>query len=214
MPHNFIFRIWILSFLNRYRKENEMIGLVWSLLASLILIGCGGAKVAQMQDPQSPQWTVENPNAAAGRNLGSSAEAKRLTSAPSSLEALQSGQSTATPASSPVKDVYFGFDRYDLTDESRATLKGNADWLKNNPALRIQIEGHCDERGTAEYNLALGAKRAQTARDYLVTLGISGDRLSTISYGEEIPVCTEQTEDCWAQNRRARFVLASGQPTS
>ena len=157
---------------------------------------------------------MENPNATAGRNLGSSAEAKRLTSAPSSLEALQSGQSTATPASSPVKDVYFGFDRYDLTEESRATLKGNADWLKNNPALRIQIEGHCDERGTAEYNLALGAKRAQTARDYLVTLGISGDRLSTISYGEEIPVCTEQTEDCWAQNRRARFVVAAGQPTS
>ena len=82
-----------------------MIGLVWSLLASLILMGCGGTQVAQTQNPQSPQWTVENPDAAAGRNLGSSAEAKRLTSAPSSLEALQSGQSTATPASSPVNDV-------------------------------------------------------------------------------------------------------------
>jgi len=191
-----------------------MIGLVWSLLASFILIGCGGAQVAQTQNPQSPQWTVENPNASTGRNLGSSVEAKRLTSAPSSLEALQSGQSTATPASSPVKDVYFGFDRYDLTEESRATLKANADWLKNTPAARIQIEGHCDERGTAEYNLALGAKRAQTARNYLVTLGIGADRLSTISYGEEIPVCAEQTEDCWAQNRRARFVIASSQPTS
>jgi peptidoglycan-associated lipoprotein len=190
-----------------------MIGLVWSLLISLILVGCG-APVAQVQNSQSPQWTVENPNASAGRGLGSSTEAKRLTSAPSSLEALQSGQSTATPASSPVKDVYFGFDRYDLTEESRATLKGNADWLKNNPGLRIQIEGHCDERGTAEYNLALGAKRAQTARDYLVTLGIGGDRLSTISYGEEIPMCNEHTEDCWAQNRRARFVVASSQPTS
>jgi peptidoglycan-associated lipoprotein len=191
-----------------------MIGLVWSLLASFILIGCGGAQVAQMQNPQSPQWTVENPNAAAGRNLGSSAEAKRLTSAPSSLEALQSGQSTATPASSPVKDVYFGFDRYDLTDEGRATLKANADWLKSNPAMRMQIEGHCDERGTADYNLALGAKRAQAAKDYLMTLGIGGDRLSTISYGAEIPVCSEHTEDCWAQNRRARFVVASSQPTS
>lgn len=192
-----------------------MIGLVWSLLASLILVGCGGrTQVAQTQNPQSPQWTVENPNATAGRNLGSSAEAKRLTSAPSSLEALQSGQSTKTPASSPVRDVYFGFDRYDLTEESRATLKANADWLKSNPAVRVQIEGHCDERGDANYNLALGAKRAQTAKDYLVTLGISMDRLSTISYGEEIPVCTEQTEDCWAQNRRARFIAAGGQPTS
>lgn len=189
-----------------------MIGLVWSLLASFILIGCGGGQVAQMQNPQSPQWTVENPNAAAGRNLGS--EGKRLTSAPSSLEALQSGQSTATPASSPVKDVYFGFDRYDLTEEGRSTLKANAEWLKNNPTLRMQIEGHCDERGTADYNLALGAKRAQTAKDYLMTLGISAARLSTISYGAEIPVCMEHTEDCWAQNRRARFVIASGQPTS
>ena len=98
-----------------------MIGLVWSVLASIILIGCGETQVAQTQSPESPQWTVENPNAASGRNLGS-AEAKRLTSAPSSLDALQSGQSTATPASSPVKDVYFGFDRYDLTDEGRSTL--------------------------------------------------------------------------------------------
>lgn len=191
-----------------------MIGLVWSLLALWILAGCGGRQVAQTQNSQAPQWTVENPNAAAGTNLGSSAEAKRLTSAPSSLEALQSGQSTATPASSPVKDVYFGFDRYDLTDESRMTLKANADWLKSNPAARVQIEGHCDERGDANYNLALGAKRAQTARDYLITLGISADRLSTISYGEEIPACTEHTEDCWAQNRRARFVVTSGQPVS
>jgi peptidoglycan-associated lipoprotein len=196
-----------------FGKENKMIGLVWSLLASLILIGCGGTKVAQIQNPQSPQWTVENPDAALGRNLGS-AEAKRLTSAPSSLEALQSGQSTATPASSPVKDVYFGFDRYDLTDEGRATLKGNADWLKGNPAMRLQIEGHCDERGTADYNLALGAKRAQAAKDYLMTLGIGAERLSTISYGAEIPVCSEHTEDCWAQNRRARFVVTSSQPTS
>src|SRR5262249_20748634 len=124
---------------------------------------------------------------------------------------LQSGQSTATPASSPVKDVYFGFDRYDLTEESRATLKGNADWLKNNPALRIQIEGHCDERGTAEYNLALGAKRAQTARDYLVTLGSSGEPLSTISDGEEIPVCTEQTETV---GRKIAWLVSSSLPVN
>jgi len=186
--------------------------LVWSLLALFTLIGCG-PRVVQTHNEPSPEWTVENPNASVGRGLGS-AEAKRLTSAPSSLEALQSGQSTVTPASSPVKDVYFGFDRYDLTEEGRATLKANADWLKSNPMLRVQVEGHCDERGTADYNLALGAKRAQAAKDYLVTLGIAADRLSTISYGSEIPVCTEHTEECWVQNRRARFVIASGQPTS
>jgi peptidoglycan-associated lipoprotein len=190
-----------------------MIGLVWGLLALFTLMGCG-QKVARTQSSPSPQWTVENPNATAGGSLGSSVEAKRLASAPSSLDALQSGESTATSPYSPVKDVYFGFDRYDLTEEGRTTLKTNADWLKRNPASRVQIEGHCDERGTAEYNLALGAKRAQTAKDYLVSLGIGADRLTTISYGEEIPVCRDQTEDCWVQNRRARFVISAGQPAS
>ena len=95
-----------------------------------------------------------------------------------------------------------------------AILKENADWLKGNPAVRVQIEGHCDERGAADYNMALGAKRAQAAMDYLATLGVAANRLSTISYGEEIPVCREHTEDCWAKNRRARFVAAQTKPTS
>ncbi len=133
---------------------------------------------------------------------------------PGSLDALRKGQSTATPASSPIKDVYFEFDRYDLRADARETLKANAEWLKKNPAARVEIEGHCDERGTNEYNLALGAKRAQAAKDYLATLGIRGDRLSTISYGEEIPVCKEHGEGCWRQNRRARFVIIPGRPAS
>jgi peptidoglycan-associated lipoprotein len=93
-------------------------------------------------------------------------------------------------------------------------LRGNSEWMKTNAAARVEIEGHCDERGTNEYNLALGAKRAQVARDYLVSLGIAADRLSTISYGEEIPVCKETVETCWLQNRRARSVIASGKPAS
>lgn len=189
-----------------------MFVLIWSLLALVGLIGCG-AETARTQNPE-PKWTVENPNAPSGATQGFAqrgAETKRQTS---SLEALQSGQSTATPASSPVKDVYFNFDRYDLTEEARAVLKANMEWLKANPAVRLQIEGHCDERGTAEYNLALGAKRAETAKDFLVTLGIGADRLSTISYGEEIPVCREQTEGCWQKNRRARSVITSGRPTT
>jgi peptidoglycan-associated lipoprotein len=93
-------------------------------------------------------------------------------------------------------------------------LRANADWLKRNPASRVEIEGHCDERGTNEYNLALGAKRAQSAKDFLATLGIGADRLSTISYGEEIPVCKEASEDCWQRNRRARFVVLPSRPAS
>jgi peptidoglycan-associated lipoprotein len=110
--------------------------------------------------------------------------------------------------------VFYDFDRYDLTADARTTLRANADWLKGNSSARIEIEGHCDERGTSEYNLALGAKRAQAARDYLGSLGIAADRLSTISYGEEIPVCKEQTESCWKQNRRARFVILQSRPAS
>ena len=132
----------------------------------------------------------------------------------SSLKQLQEGKSTATAASGPLKDVFFEFDRYDLTSDARTILRANADWLKSNSSTRVEIEGHCDERGTNEYNLALGAKRAQAAREFLSTLGIPADRLSTISYGEEIPVCREQSESCWKQNRRARFVIVQGRSTS
>ena len=132
----------------------------------------------------------------------------------SSLKQLQEGKSPTTSASSPLKDVFFGFDRYDLSDEARTVLRGNSEWMKTNAAARVEIEGHCDERGTNEYNLALGAKRAQAARDYLVSLGVAADRLSTISYGEEIPVCKETIETCWLQNRRARSVIASNKPAS
>jgi peptidoglycan-associated lipoprotein len=119
---------------------------------------------------------------------------------------LQKGAPVGTPASSPLKDVYFDFDRYDLRPDARATLQANADWLKQNPTATVQIEGHCDDRGTAEYNLALGAKRAQSAKDYLATLGVDAKRLSTISYGQELPVCTEHNEECWQKNRHDRFV--------
>jgi len=132
----------------------------------------------------------------------------------SSLEAAQRNESTATPASSPLKDVYFEFDSYDLRPDARATLKANGEWLRSNPSAQVQIEGHCDERGTTEYNLALGSKRAQSVKDYLVTLGAAADRLSTISYGEELPVCTEHNEACWQKNRRARFVIQTAKPTS
>lgn len=132
----------------------------------------------------------------------------------SSLKQLQEGKAPVTPASSPLKDIYFDYDRYDLSSEARTILRANADWLKKNPDARVEIEGHTDERGTSEYNLALGAKRAQSTREYLATLGIAPARLSTISYGEEIPVCREQNENCWRQNRRARFVILQNRPTS
>ncbi len=104
-------------------------------------------------------------------------------------------------------DVYFEFDKATLTDTTRSQLGKNADFLKSQDGedFVITIEGHCDERGTNDYNLALGDRRANSARDYLTSLGISGDRLKTISYGEERPQCEESNEDCWQLNRRAYF---------
>lgn len=136
----------------------------------------------------------------------------RLPGPPGSLGETQRGQTP--PQSGPLKEIYFEFDRSDLRADARGVLKANADWLKANPSARVEIEGHCDERGTTEYNLALGAKRAQTAKDYLVTLGISAERLSTISYGKELPVCKEQSEECWQKNRRDRFVIIPARPAS
>jgi peptidoglycan-associated lipoprotein len=188
---------------------------VWILLITMVLTGCE-AQTRHVQNPL-PTWTVENPNASTGKSSGQGVVADTKRSTPvstSSLDALRTGESTVTPASSPMKDVYFAFDSHELTVDGRAIVKANADWLKANPSARVQIEGHCDERGSVEYNLALGARRAKTVKDYLASLGVALDRLSDISYGEEIPVCKEQTEACWEKNRRARFVIAAGGPTS
>ena len=182
-----------------------------SLLTLMALMGCTPEIGTPKYTEAKPKWTAENPLATRSALEGSSRMASRaLTS--SSLDALRKEESTATPASSPLKDIHFEFDRYELRADARETLEANANWLKENRSIRVEIEGHCDERGTNEYNLGLGAKRAQAARDYLVSLGITADRLSTVSYGEEIPVCTEHAESCWEKNRRDRFVIAAAVP--
>ncbi len=106
-----------------------------------------------------------------------------------------------------VQDVFFAFDKYNLSDMAKRKLESTASALKENSGVRVLIEGHCDERGTIEYNLVLGEKRANAAMDYLVNLGVSADRLNTISYGEEKPFDSVHSEIAWAKNRRAHFVL-------
>ena len=108
-----------------------------------------------------------------------------------------------------LKDIYFGYDKYEIRREDEGILKENAAFLKKNPKMKIQIEGHCDERGTAEYNLALGERRANHTKKYLVSLGITSDRISTISYGEERPLDPSDNEEAWAKNRRAHIVVLS-----
>ncbi len=104
-------------------------------------------------------------------------------------------------------DVYFAFDSFKIESNQVSALENNAKWIKDNPGVVVTIEGHCDERGTVEYNLALGERRADAARDYLVALGVDASRLKTISYGKSKPVDEGHNEAAWAKNRRAHFVV-------
>jgi peptidoglycan-associated lipoprotein len=108
-----------------------------------------------------------------------------------------------------LQDAYFDYDKYELRDDARSALATDAEWLKKFSTIQILIEGHCDDRGTNEYNLALGERRANAAKDYLVSLGLDGGRVKTVSYGEERPFCTEANEACWAKNRRGHLVITA-----
>jgi peptidoglycan-associated lipoprotein len=133
-----------------------------------------------------------------------------------------SGPATAAPQTPPtagrpslrefvaipeLKDIHFDFDKYDVRPGDAKILDANAQWLKSNPDQLVLIEGHCDERGTNEYNLALGERRAKSTMNYLVSQGVQSNRITIISYGEERPLCTEHNEGCWTKNRRSHFLV-------
>lgn len=109
--------------------------------------------------------------------------------------------------STQVQDAYFDTDKSDLRDDARSSLTKDAEFLRSYPQVKLSIEGHCDERGSTEYNLGLGQRRADAAKNFLISLGISSDRMTTTSWGKERPFCTDHDESCWHQNRRAHFVL-------
>jgi len=106
--------------------------------------------------------------------------------------------------------VHFDYDQYAILEQDKATLQRQAAWLAKWPNIKVTVEGHADERGTREYNIALAAKRANAVKEYLVSLGVSAARIDTVSYGKERPICAESTESCWAQNRRGVTIIASG----
>ncbi|HYL57779.1 MAG TPA: peptidoglycan-associated lipoprotein Pal [Candidatus Acidoferrales bacterium] len=163
---------------------------VVSLGAMLVVVGCSSKKTTG----------VNGENTADASKLGSS----DVNGTGNSLEDWQKGRLSQGPLS----DIHFGYNESTIQEQDGSVLRTNASWLQAHADTRVQVEGHCDERGSEEYNMALGAKRAQAAKDYLVTLGISGGRISTISYGKELPMCTEHDESCWAQNRRDHFVVS------
>lgn len=161
-------------------------------LGALLVTGCAKKPAPA---PEAPvEQPAEAPAGMTGMQDGS------MTEAPVSESASQVDAVVAT-----LQRIFFEFDQYTLTDEARATLAGNAAYLKANSSVRLRIEGHCDERGSDEYNLALGERRAMAAKTYLETLGVEATRLSIISYGEEMALDPGHGEEAWAKNRRAEF---------
>jgi peptidoglycan-associated lipoprotein len=177
-----------------------------------VVVGLMACSSTDSSKPNLASSSSRSEQDAANRKQPSSAIRNAQTQSQSSLDALRRGESPATAANDAMKEIHFDFDSYDLSSAARATLKKSGDWLRSNLSVRVEVEGHCDERGTSEYNLALGAKRAQAAKDYLVSLGVTPGRVSTISYGEEIPLCREHDESCWSKNRRDRFVASNAKP--
>jgi peptidoglycan-associated lipoprotein len=175
--------------------------LINGLFLCLLLFGCSTSNDVQ-KSPAVPFMPADM------QNIG------RSTRSLSAGEALSRGVGAVTPPGAPLQDVYYEFDSINLRSDAESILRQNAEWMKTNLTARVEIEGHCDDIGSDEYNLALGAKRAQIAKDFLISQGIAADRLVTISYGKEAPACFEPTEECRVKNRRARFVVFTELSTS
>jgi len=180
---------------------------IYALIITSILVGCA-------RRPAPTAMTAPAPTAVTAERSAEPAAA----TAPRAEERIVTRQEEISVARRPdpatfaendnVKTIYFDFDRYDIRPGDAKTLEADAAWLKTHDVL-ILIEGQCDERGTVEYNLALGDRRARAAMNHLVALGIAADRITTVSYGKERPVCDAHDESCWALNRRAHIVVKS-----
>ena len=187
------------------------------LLLALFLVGCPKRPATSAASAPAPAAPASPPAAPAMPSTPPSAAATPTTPSPSPAPA-PAAPAPAAPTPPPprpsefmatpnLKDIHFDFDKYDIRPADAKVLDENAKWMKANQNDLILIEGHCDERGTNEYNLALGERRAKSAMNYLVTLGVQASRITTLSYGEERPLCSEKNEGCWAQNRRAHFLV-------
>lgn len=177
-------------------------------LAALVLGGCANKEVVKSEEAVVPK--AAESSVAAPAKAEAKAESAKPVETAASLDptgAKQAAKAAAPVADSSLETVYFDFDKSDLRQDARNVLSKNAEvLLKAKPNAKIQIEGHCDERGSSEYNLALGDRRAKSSLQYLITLGVKADRLSTISYGKEKPAVQGNDEAAWAKNRRAEFV--------
>lgn len=172
------------------------------LAAILIAGGLACRKPEAAVEPDKPKVTTK----AVDQAKPDDEARRRAEDAARRAKAMKEAEFRRT-AESALKDVHFDFDKAEIKENEKAILRTIADFMRKYPQAQVGIDGDCDERGTVEYNLALGERRADAAREYLVGLGVSASRLSTVSYGKEKPICTESTESCWGRNRRAHFTL-------
>ena len=191
--------------------KKGLVVLVLILCVGLLLTGCP-KKTVMKEEPsmkKAEEPVAEREKAAKLAAEEEAKKAKEKEFEKSLVAKKEPGIAGEVFESRLLKDIHFDFDKYDIRSEDAGTLKENATLLMNYPKVKIQVEGHCDERGTNEYNLALGERRANAAKKYLLSLGISTDRISSISYGEEKPLDTGHNEEAWSKNRRGHFVILS-----
>ena len=169
---------------------------ILSVVLLAFLVSCGGTKAVKTTQTAPPA-----PAATTGSKAMSAGSGKRMPPAGAMSTENMSGQA----AMMMLADIHFDFDRYDIRPPDAEVLKKDYAWFKENPEKRVKIEGNCDERGSIEYNLALGQRRADATKDFLMTLGVSAGELKTISYGKEQPVDPGHNEEAWAKNRRAHL---------
>ncbi len=179
------------------------------MLFALTLLASGCAKKPVAEEPTMAEETTQvemqqEPSGIAEEGVSESVYGEQAMGEQGDNTAA-AAQVAEEAAASGLQRVHFDFDQYVLTSEAKSVLVSNAGLLRAAPAIKVMIEGHCDERGSDEYNLALGEKRALAAQNYLVSLGVAGDRLSIISYGEEMPLAMGNNKEAWAKNRRAEF---------
>ena len=174
---------------------------------TLVLLFAFGLAACQKKAVVKPETTQQTqPQDVEKKDMEKVTE-KKIDSKVESVDVKDKDAQYAESKENLFADILFDYDKYDVADTYKPVLKSVSTWMAKNTSARLSIEGHCDERGTNEYNLALGDRRAKAVKDYLVSLGVASDRITVISYGEERPICKDQTEGCWTKNRRAHFVI-------
>jgi len=179
---------------------------VLAILAALSMAALVAGGCANKESIKSEEAVVPKAEAAKAAPVKAEPQSESAKPAENVAPPMMEQAAKASAAKLALETIYFDFDKSDLRQDARDVLNKNADLLKSNSGAKLQIEGHCDERGSAEYNLALGERRAKSAMQYLITLGVKADRLSTISFGKEKPAVQGSDEAAWAKNRRDEFV--------